>query len=114
MEGLLAAINFPPKLQHAVRKKNHNVTLSFAIQETINYHIERNGKVFACLLDIKQAFDKIWWNGLFDKMFKLGITDKLWLLFNNWFKGSTCSVLYIMQYQTRWCVINVYVLLFLS
>ena len=94
MEGLLAANNFPPKLQHAVRKKNNNVTLSFAIQETINYHIERNGKVFACLLDIKQAFNKIWWNGLFYKMFKLGITDKLWLLFNNWFKGSTCSVLY--------------------
>ena len=36
MEGLLAANNFPPKLQHAVRKKNNNVTLSFAIQETIN------------------------------------------------------------------------------
>ena len=58
MEGLLLTIDFPPKLQHAVRKNNNNISLSYAIQETINYHLEKKGKVFACFLDIKQAFDK--------------------------------------------------------
>jgi len=93
MEKLLKVVNFPPKLQHAVRKQNNNVSLSFAMQECINYHLEQNSKVFACFLDIQQAFDKIWWDGLFYKMHGIGITDKLWLLFYDWFQGSTCSVL---------------------
>jgi len=94
MERHLSIINFPPNLQHAARKKNNNVTLSFAIQESINHHVEKKGKVFACMLDIEKAFDKIWWNGVFYKMYRLGITDKLWLLFYDWFNGSKCSLLY--------------------
>ncbi len=64
------------------------------MQECINYHIEHNSKVFTCFLDIQQAFDTIWWDGLFYKMYNIGITDKLWLLFYDWFHGSTCSVLF--------------------
>ncbi len=94
MSEMFNVINFPPKLQHAVRKKNNNVTLSYAMQECINYHIEQNSKVFTCFLDIQQAFDTIWWDGLFYKMNNIGITDKLWLLFYDWFHGSTCSVLF--------------------
>ena len=81
MKQLFKQVNFPPMLQHACKKKSNNVTLSYAIQETINYHVEQNGKVFACFLDISQAFDKISWNSLFYKMYNIGITDKLWLLF---------------------------------
>jgi len=94
MEEFFNYINFPPKLQHAVRKKNNNVILSYAMQECISYYVERNSKVFSCFLDIQQAFDTIWWDGLFYKMYNIGIRDKLWLLFDNWFQGSSCSVLF--------------------
>jgi len=94
MEKLFKYHMFPPTLQHACRKKSSNVTLSYAIQEAINYHTEHNGKVFACFLDISQAFDKVTWKGLLYKMYNTGITDKLWLLFYDWFHGSTCSLFF--------------------
>ena len=49
--------------------------------------------MFMAFLDMAKCFDKIWWNCLFYKLNKLGITDTLWLLLRDWYFGSTCSVL---------------------
>jgi hypothetical protein len=78
--------------------------LSYAIQESINYHVEQNGKVFACFLDISQAFDNISWNALFYKMHEIGIIDQLWLLFYDWFKGSTCSLFFNGKLSTDFTI----------
>ena len=94
MGNLFKYQNFPPTLQHAVRKGSNNIMLSYSIQECINYHVENSGKVYACFLDLMRAFDVISWNGLFYKMYQIGITDKLWLLFYDWFNGSTCSLFF--------------------
>jgi hypothetical protein len=49
--------------------------------------------VYGCFLDIKQAFDMIWWEGLLYKLASIGITDKMWFLCKQWLDGSTCSIL---------------------
>ena len=49
--------------------------------------------MFGAFLDMDKCFDRIWWNGMFFKLNRLGITDKLWLLLRDWYVGSTCSVL---------------------
>jgi hypothetical protein len=85
--------SFPPDLQHAGRKGTSCVSISYMVQEVINYYTNMGSKVYTCLLDIKQAFDSIWWNGLLHKLYSTGIRGKLWWLFNEWLSGSSCSVL---------------------
>ena len=63
------------------------------VKEVINYYINRESKVFACLLDTKQAFDSKWWNGLLHKFYNIGIRGKLWWLFHEYLSGSSCSVM---------------------
>lgn len=89
----LKNIGFPNPLQHACCPGCSSVVLSFVLQESIHYHIERGGKVFACFLDSEKAFDKVWWNGLLFKLYNMGVRDKMWFLIKEWLHGSTCSVL---------------------
>ena len=93
LNPFLYAQQFPHPLQHAYRKGSNNIMLSYLVQESVFHHTEKHGKVFACFLDIAQAFDKVWWDGLFYKMYCLGITNKMWFLLKSWFTNSKCSVL---------------------
>ena len=83
---------FPPNLQLSGRSGVNNVMLSNLTQESVYSHTEHGSKVFACFLDIEKAFDKLWWNGFFLKLHKVGITHKLWHLFRDWFVGSSCRI----------------------
>jgi hypothetical protein len=93
MKNKLNEMNFPPTLQYAGKKGANSLMTSFSVQEIICISLEKHSKVFAGFLDIEKCFDKVWWNGLFHKLYKLGITDKLWLLIRNWYEYSTCVVL---------------------
>ena len=54
---------------------------SFVILEVINDIKEREGKVFACFLDVRKAFDTVWINGLLYKLFsKLGVEVKMFAM----------------------------------
>ena len=50
---------------------------STMVRECIYYAKENNSKLFACFLDIQKAFDKMWHNGLFTKLYDMGIRSKL-------------------------------------
>ena len=86
-------VGFPPPLQNCCRKGCSSITTSYLVQEVINYHCERNGKVYGCFLDIQKAFDTVWWSGLLYKLSEIGIKNKLWWIFRNWLLGSKCTVL---------------------
>ena len=47
-------------------KSEHSTTLCTAVlTETVNYFVERNSNVYACLLDASKAFDKVHFGKLF-------------------------------------------------
>ena len=46
---------------------------SFLVQKSINYAREKHSKLYVCFLDVKQAFDNVWHDGLFLKLDELGI-----------------------------------------
>jgi len=84
--------NIPAPQQHACTEGCSSVTLSYVVQEVINHFRNRNSKLFTCFVDIEKAFDTVWWSGLLYKMSKMGIKHKLWYLFKEWLKNSSCTV----------------------
>ena len=48
---------------------------AFVLQESIANLRESNKKAFVALLDVRKAFDTVWHNGLFFKLFHAGVTD---------------------------------------
>ena len=54
------------------------IEASFLINEAISYSVERGSNVFACFLDVCKAFDTVWIDGLFVKLFtELGSQGKM-------------------------------------
>ena len=54
---------------------------SFVIMQPINHIKERKGKVFACFLDVRKAFDSVWIDGLLYKLFsELGVEGKMFAM----------------------------------
>ena len=47
------------------------------VKECISYAKENHSKLFVCYLDIQKAFDRMWHDGLFVKLYDLGIRSKL-------------------------------------
>lgn len=87
----LEKANIPNMFQFAYQQNKSCVTASFVLQEAISHYIERGSKVYCCFLDASKAFDTVWINGLFYKLFNAGIQGKSWRLLYNWYsKLSSC------------------------
>ena len=76
----LNSIRFPDQLQFAYQPKLSSLHASFTLQEAINYNLELGAKVYTCLLDTSKAFDVVWINGLFYKLYTWGICGNMWHL----------------------------------
>ena len=85
---------FPDPLRYAYQKNLSSINATFSIQETIKYCLERNSKVFLCLMDNVKAFDIVWHPGLFIRLYEAGISGKLWRLIINAYKGINNTVLF--------------------
>jgi hypothetical protein len=85
--------NIPHELQLAGRSGGSALDVSLCAQEAIHYHIERGSKVFACFLDVESAFDKVWWDCLFYKLYQLDIKHKMWFLIKEMFASSSAVIL---------------------
>ena len=68
---------------------------SFTNLETINHMLERGNKVFSCFPDVREAFDKLWIEGLLYKLFsEFGFGGRMWLVINDFYTGVRACVLY--------------------
>ena len=63
-------------------------------QEAIQHIREKGKKAYVALLDVRKAFDTVWHEGLFHKLFQLGVKDHAWRLLRKWYSSSSCSVLW--------------------
>ena len=73
---LLEGKHFPNPQQNAYQKHLGALTVSFNLQETISHNTELNSDTYAASLDSSKAFDHVWHDGLFVKLFDFGISGK--------------------------------------
>ncbi len=86
------SIDIPDEQQIAYQKLMSNINTSFNMQECIYYNLEREAKVFAGYLDSSKAFDFVWIDGLFYKLYKLGIQGKFWRCLRDLYKNMYSAV----------------------
>ena len=68
---------------------------SFTILEIINHMLERGSKIFCCFLDVRNAFDTVWIDGLLYKLFSdLGIRGRMWLALRDLYTNVKAQVFY--------------------
>jgi hypothetical protein len=88
-----AADNDPlDSLQGAAQAQCSCIHTSLLLQETIAYNLERDSTVYVSMLDIQKAFDTVWTEGLFYKLFLDGMDPKLWRLLQQCYDGFECKV----------------------
>ena len=69
---------FPDPLQSAYQQGRSCLHTSLNLQECINYNLDNGSNVYICFLDTSKAFDVVWHEGLFVKLYELGVKGKLW------------------------------------
>ena len=72
------------------RTSDHIFTLKTLINRYV--HQEPRGKIYACFVDFRKAFDSVWHNGLFHKLEKLNIMGNFLYVLKNMYSQTLCSV----------------------
>ena len=67
-------------LQGVGKKKLSCVHTALLLQESVAYALESKGKVFVTFLDVSKAYDTVWTDGLFFRLYEMGINGKMWRL----------------------------------
>ena len=77
---------------------------SLMLKEYVAFAKENHSKLFAYFLDIHKAFDKVWHNGLFVKLYNMGIRSKLLKIVINLHSDVKSSVFHTGYYSVaEWC-----------
>ena len=79
-------------LQGACRKGQSCIHTAFLLQETVATALERHKSVFVAFYDVSKAFNTVWTDGLFSKLYGMGITGKVWPLFYHSYSDFYCKV----------------------
>jgi hypothetical protein len=65
----------------------------FTLNTTLNKYLYKNRKpVFACFVDFSKAFDSLWHEALFQKLYTLGIKGKCFQLIHNMYTHAKFGV----------------------
>ena len=86
--------NLIHQLQGAGQPNCSSMHATWLVRETIADNIERGKSVYVGLLDIKKAFDSVWHEGLFYKLFNYGLNGKTWRILRFMFHQFKCMVRY--------------------
>ena len=71
------------------RCPDHILTL----KATVNKYVDdQKGKLFACFIDFKKAFDTVWHDGLFHKLQSIGISGNFLETVRCMYKNTSCAV----------------------
>ena len=89
------------QLQGACKKGISCVHSTFILQETIATLLEKNRKVFVLYLDVSKAFDGVWVEGLFYRLWEMGVRGKTWRLLYKSYQDFKCRVR-IQNQMSEW------------
>ena len=92
MEKWWSQVNAVSQTQGACKKGVSSLHTAFLLQETISYNLDLGRKVFVSYLDVSKAFDRVWVEGLFYQLYKIGVKGKTWRMLYKCFKGFLCRV----------------------
>ena len=84
--------NIISEMQGTNQLKCSCLETSFIVRETISYNVHKGGKIFVALLDARKAFDTVWQDGLFYKLYNYGINGKAWRILRKMFEDFKCYV----------------------
>ena len=72
------------------RTSDHLFTLKTLIDTHVK--VKSHGKIFACFVDVRKAFDCIWHQGLFYKLLKSKVGSNVYRLIKEMYNKSNCSI----------------------
>ena len=84
--------NILSQAQGAGKEHCSSIHSAWLVKETICSGLEKRKTVFVGLLDTKKAFDTVWQNGLFLKMYQIGLHGRAWRMFIKLYDGFLCCV----------------------
>ncbi len=66
----------------------------YTLHTLINKHVKqtKNGKIFACFIDFKKAFDSIWHDGLYYKLLQSGVGGKVYDIIKSMYSNNKCAI----------------------
>ena len=65
----------------------------FTLKSIVNKYVEdEKGKIYACFIDFKKAFDTVWHDGLFHKLQQIGINGNFLDTLRNIYKNTQCAI----------------------
>ena len=70
----------------------------FVLSEIIKNR--RPNKTYVCFIDIQKAYDRVWRDGLWEKLYEYGMTGKMWRVLRSIYDNVESSVL-VNDSQTR-------------
>ena len=92
-------IQFPNTQQQGFQKGLGCITAEFNFQEVIQYNIDRGSPTFAACMDTRKAYDTVWHNALFVKIYELGIVGKTWRTIVSMYNNLKSAILINKQYS---------------
>lgn len=79
-------------LQGGFQKHFGCLMTSFMLRESINFAKENGSRLYVCFLDVRKAFDCVWHDGLFYKLYKCGIDKAIFKILQNLYTGMRSCV----------------------
>ena len=87
--------------QGGFRRKRSTIDQAYILHETLMRRKHQGKSTFCFFLDVRKAFDTVWQDGLWKKLYVNGVKGKLWRLIRALYKDTESCVL-VDGVQTRW------------
>ena len=79
-------------LQGAGQEHCSSLETNWLVRESISYYLEQGSDVYVCMMDVRKAFDTVWQNGLFYKLYYTGMDPKIWGIITKLYSKFDCCV----------------------
>ena len=79
--------------QAGFRKKRSCIDNVYTLNEIVHGRLREGKKTYAFSLDVQKAYDTVWCNGLWVKLWDLGVRGRMWRVIKRMYEASKSAVL---------------------